>query len=199
VVAGAVAYWRGDRTTGEPLGLDLPAPPISGSTAGSGTSPSAPDSVAPTSAIPIDDETTFTDPDDADPDDPGDVTTTTTPGDDPPPDGPPDPPDPPGDTTNPVIGRAAVSPSEIGCGERASASALITDDVGVTGATVSWSGPGGSGSAEMAPDGGTWFASVGPFTADGSVAWTITATDAAGNQATAGGKNSVVNCATIGR
>jgi RNA polymerase sigma factor (sigma-70 family) len=197
VVAGAVAYWRGGPTSGEPLGLDLPAPAISGSTSGSGTSSSAPDSVTSTSAIPIDDDITFTD--DADPDDPGVITTTTTRPADPPPDGPPDPPDPPGDTTNPAIGRAVVSPSDIGCGERASASALITDDVGVTGATVSWSGPGGSGSAGMAPDGDTWFASVGPFTADGSVAWTITATDAAGNQATAGGKNSVVNCVTIGR
>jgi RNA polymerase sigma factor (sigma-70 family) len=199
VVAGAVAYWRDDPTSGEPLGLDLPAPPISGSSSGQGTSSNGSGSVTSTSAIPIDDETTSADPDDANPDDPGVITTTTTRRPDPPPDGPPDPPDPPGDTTDPVVGRAVVSPSEVPCGENASASALVTDNVGVTGATVSWSGAGGSGSAGMSPDGESWFASIGPFVANGSVEWSITATDAAGNQSSAGGKISVFNCPTIGR
>jgi hypothetical protein len=199
VVAGAVAYWRDDPTSGEPLGLDLPAPPISGSSSGSGNSASGSGSVTPTSAIPIDDETTFTDPDDADPDDPGGITTTTTDRPDPPPDGPPDPPDPPADTTDPVLARAVVSPSEVACGEKANASALATDNVGVTGATVTWSGAGGSGSADMSPAGESWSAAIGPFVANGSVEWSITATDAAGNQSSAGGKLSVFNCPTIGR
>jgi hypothetical protein len=195
VVAGAVAYWRGDPTPGEPLGLDLPAPPVPASSTGSDPSASGPRSIVSSSALPIiDDDITTTDPGGAGPEDPGVATTTTTRPVDPPPDGPPDPPDPPGDTEKPAIGRAAVSPSDIPCPGSASASASITDNVGVTGATVSWTGPDGSGSAKMSPDGDSWFASVGPFQTSGSVEWTITATDAAGNQTSTGGKNAVGPC-----
>ena len=133
VVAGAVAYWGNEATTGEPLGLDLPAPPAQQSATGSGTSGSAPGSSGTLSASPADDIVTTTDDGGADPADAGVITTTTTRPDGPPPDGPPDPPDPPGDTTRPVIaGESASNPRifTMRCEEPTSStvSATITDD-----------------------------------------------------------------------
>jgi hypothetical protein len=72
---------------------------------------------------------------------------------------------------------------------------LATDDTGVTAVTLSWSGADGSGSTQLSPDGDTWFGSLGPFAKPGSVAWTVTATDAAGNPATHSDKIAVIDCA----
>ncbi len=200
VVAGAVAYWGNEATTGEPLGLDLPAPPAQQSATGSGTSGSAPGSSGALSASPADDIVTTTDDGGADPADAGVVTTTTNRPDGPPPDGPPDPPDPPGDTTRPVIaGESASNPRifTMRCEEPTSStvSATITDDSTIS-ATLSWSGA-GSNSVPMSPDGDQWSGIISGFTETGSVEWTITATDAAGNQSSStGSKISVEGCAS---
>jgi RNA polymerase sigma factor (sigma-70 family) len=205
VVGGVVvASWRDSPTSGESLGLDPTAssqqqeasvgPPTS--TTRSGSAPSSSDS-------PGDATTTTDEPADAvDPGNPGDpdgpVTTTRRPADPQDPPGSPDPPDPPGDTAPPSVLRDTADPQVVDvapCNGMSRVSATITDNVGVTSATLSWTGDGGSGSAGMGHDGDSWFASMGPFSSTGSVSWTITATDAAGNTASGGGgKISVEPC-----
>jgi RNA polymerase sigma factor (sigma-70 family) len=203
VIGGAVAYWRDAPTSGEPLGLDLPAPSKAQPSLGPATSTTASGPASSTSgsaAATTGDETEGA----ADPANPGDpATTTRRPPGPPGPPGPPDPsgtPDPPGDTAPPSVLRETADPQVVPvapCNGTSRVSATITDNVGVTSATLSWSGDGGSGSTEMGHDGDTWFASMGPFTSTGSEAWTITATDAAGNTASGGGgKISVDSCVT---
>lgn len=198
VVAGAVALLRDDPKPGESLGLDLPAPSAPASTGTADTTSSEPASSTSVSPTQVDEETepVDEDPGGADPETPGDpTTTTTTRRADPPPD-PPDPPDP-GDTTNPVISRASASPGEIPqspCNGTASVAVLASDDTGVTAVTLSWSGPDGSGSTQLSPDGDTWFGSLGPFATTGSVAWTVTVTDAAGNTTSHSDKIAVIGC-----
>jgi hypothetical protein len=193
IVAGGVAYLRNNPVPGEPLGLDLPiAPSLATTTSEPGfpsSTPSAPPSGATTTtAGPT--TTTAVEP----VDDP--VTTTTTTRRVVPP-----PPPPPRDTTPPNISGAGASPPRINtvqCGDpsTSTASATVTDDKGVQSVTVSWSGA-GTGSAGMSRDGDVWSGSIGTFTEPGSVEWTITATDAAGNRSSlTGGKITVSPCAT---
>jgi hypothetical protein len=204
VITAAVAYWRSDSNEGEPIALDLPAPSESRAI-GTATSSNGPSSAASSSssAAPADDTTTT---DAAVPggvDDPvpgprpgpgpvGGPTTTTRVV---PPEDPPDPPDPP-DTTPPVISGASA-PQRVECGSSASVTAVVTDDVGVTGVTVTWSGP-ESGSSDLASEGDTWSGAMGPLNSQGSYVWTIIAFDAAGNQASNdGGKLSVGSCEVV--
>jgi RNA polymerase sigma factor (sigma-70 family) len=205
VIGGAVAYWRSPSPADDPQALELPAPSQVEPSLGPATSTTASGPASSSSSSPV---TTTTEEQDgtvdpqnpADPDNPVTTTTTRRPADPPGPPDPSDPPDPPADTEAPVIGAAGASPPQIvttNCREgptSSTATATITDNVGVQSATVSWSGA-GSGSAAMAREGDTWSGDIGTFTQGGSVAWTVTAVDAAGNSTTlAGGKISVSDC-----
>jgi hypothetical protein len=69
----------------------------------------------------------------------------------------------------------------------------VTDDVGVTSATLHWTDPGGkSGSTSMALRSGQWHAPLGPF-GSGTVTWHVTAADAAGNTGTGSTNKLTVN------
>jgi len=204
VVGGALVYWRDAPPADEPQALDLPAPSQAQPSLGPATSTTA---SGPASSSSSSAATTTEEPDGTvDPENPGDpdnpVTTTTTrrPADPPGPPDPPDPPDPPGDTERPAFLRESAdtqSTSVPPCPSAAGVTAIITDNVGVTSATLSWSGDGGSGSVAMSGNGDTWTATMGPFdTPGGGVDWTITATDAAGNASSGkGGRISIVDCA----
>ena len=209
VIGGAVAYWRSPSPADNPQALELPAPSQAEPSLGPATSTTA---SGPTSSSSSSAATTTTDEepdgtvDPQNPDDPDNPVTTTTrrPADPPDTQDPSDPPDPPADTEAPAIGAVGASPQSIvtpNCREgptSSTATATITDNVGVQSATVSWSGA-GSGSAAMAHDGDTWSGDIGTFTEAGSVEWTVTAVDAAGNSTTlAGGKISVRDCPLTG-
>ncbi len=193
IVAGGVVYWRDSSVPGEPLGLDVPiAPSLQTSTTGPGFSSNPPSSAPSGTTTTRPGQTTTTTVEPAD--DPGSTTTTTTRRVVPPP------PPPPRDTTPPVISNPAASNLRIftvDCPDPHSSpvSATVTDNKGVQSVTVSWTGA-GTGSANMSGDGSAWSGSIGTFTQSGSVEWTITATDAAGNSTSvSGGKISVSNCA----
>ncbi|MFL6126356.1 RNA polymerase sigma factor [Actinophytocola sp.] len=99
---------------------------------------------------------------------------------------PPPPPPPPGDRTPPVVNSASAEPSEIytrGCDQsQSSIRAAVSDDVAVTSVTLTWTphGEEPGGSKAMVPD-GDWYATLGDFSDSGTVNWSVTATDAAGN------------------
>jgi RNA polymerase sigma factor (sigma-70 family) len=179
----AVVYLRTDPVQGDPLALENSVPLTTTTTTSDTTT-----STAPTTTVPIPTtttqptrRTTTTTP-------PRRTTTTTTAVQPPPP--PPPPPTTTGDTTPPVITNATASPDEIfasDCAEELTESLVsmtATDNVGVTSATLSWSGPGEApgGSKGMTNNGKTWTAVLGPFQSTGRIVnWTVTATDAAGN------------------
>jgi hypothetical protein len=74
--------------------------------------------------------------------------------------------------------------------------ANVTDNVGVSGAVLSWSafGDNPGGSVAMSPGGGnSWTATIGGFY-PGTASWTVTATDAAGNTGKRSGRFSVSDC-----
>jgi hypothetical protein len=188
---GAVAYLRNAPVPGEPLGLDFPvAPTLPTSTAGSDQPSSAASKARPSSAT----ATATTTDDEPTPDDDTTTTTTRRPG----PPTPPDRPDPPRDTTPPELGASAANPrlNTTGCREPFTSlvSATASDDRGVTSVTLSWSGAGSSGGG-MSPGPNGWSGSIGPFSEPGGVEWTVTASDAAGNQSSTTGKITVSGCA----
>ena len=61
--------------------------------------------------------------------------------------------------------------------------ATVTDESAISSVTMRWAG----GSVPMTLRGGRWSASLGPATGPGSVPWTVVATDARGNSASASG------------
>jgi hypothetical protein len=97
-----------------------------------------------------------------------------------------------------VIGEQSVGRIRASyCGEPTTTfvSAPISDDRAVTGAKLAWVGPDqSSGTIPMVNGRGGWSAQIGPFQAPGGVTWTITAVDAAGNQAQAAGETAVLDC-----
>lgn len=117
----------------------------------------------------------------------------------------------PPDTTSPAIANENVTPGQIweedgvvsgftlSCDAKtprqATISAFVTDNVGVTSVTATWSDPLGDQSVAMSGSGSTYTATIGPYPAgtwdplsnspyDHPVTITITARDAAGNTAT---------------
>jgi RNA polymerase sigma factor (sigma-70 family) len=184
----AVVYLRTDPVEGEPLALENSVPLTTTTTTrdttttGPTTVPTTTGAAAPTTTTrPTTRRTTTT----------TRPTTTTTVVQPPPP--PPTTTTTPGDTTPPVItGEPTASPTTIfvsDCAEERTTSTVsmtATDNVGVTSATLSWSGPGDAdgGSKGMSFNGKTWTAVLGPFDFQGRVTWRVTATDAAGNDST---------------
>jgi RNA polymerase sigma factor (sigma-70 family) len=209
VAGGAIVYWRNAPTASEEQGLKLPAPSQEQPALGPATSTTRSGSPSSSSGSPAttteEEQDGTVDPQNpADPDNPVTTTTTRRPADPPNPSDPPDPPDPPADTEGPVVGALSASPPRIvttKCREgptSSTATASITDNVGVQSATVSWSGA-GSGSSPMTRDGDTWSGDIGTFTLGGSVEWAVTGVDAAGNSTTlSGGKITVSDCDIIG-
>lgn len=117
------------------------------------------------------------------------------------PGGPADPPAPPADTTAPQIVQSGGNhtfiyscPSPQHDPKTVTLSIVATDDVGVTGATVSWSGA-ASGSAPMSSvGGGEWRYTFDPSdTTVGNVSFQMRARDAAGNQSAPAGWGVFVN------
>jgi hypothetical protein len=97
----------------------------------------------------------------------------------------PPPPPPPADTTAPVVTKIGANPAFVINGQASLISVTASDNVGVTGVTLSWSGPNGiTGSAQMVPTSGTWRYSWSYDNySNGFGDWTFTARakDAAGN------------------
>jgi hypothetical protein len=91
----------------------------------------------------------------------------------------------PGDTTKPTIAQAGASASSMwDCppDNQVTLSVVATDNVGVTGVSVTWSGAPGNGSAQMVKNGGQWqYTYTSPYPAFGNVTFTFKAFDAAGN------------------
>ncbi|MFL6062955.1 MAG: sigma-70 family RNA polymerase sigma factor [Marmoricola sp.] len=80
---------------------------------------------------------------------------------------------------NPVIGRPSVGASSCDV----PVTAKVTDESRLTSVRLSWSGPGGSGSAAMSAGANGW-AATPRFTVGGQVTFRVTATDSRGNSAT---------------
>ena len=117
------------------------------------------------------------------------------------------PPPPPPDRTAPVIGGASADRPRINtpaCQQGPTTSTVTmtaSDNVGVAFGTLSWTGPGETpgGSQRMSGAGGTFSGTLGPFSNGGSVTWSVTATDAAGNTSAARtGTITVSDCPIIG-
>jgi hypothetical protein len=87
----------------------------------------------------------------------------------------------------PVIGGLSTQFREIFVGGCTPATtrvdATVTDESAISSVTMGWAG----GSVPMTQRGGRWSASLGPATSLGSVPWTVVATDARGNTASASG------------
>lgn len=82
---------------------------------------------------------------------------------------------------DPVVGRPRI-PTSPSCS--VPVSVQVTDESRITSVTLSWSGPGGTGSTAMTTSGGAWNATAGQFTSAGNVTFAITARDSRGNTAT---------------
>jgi RNA polymerase sigma factor (sigma-70 family) len=98
------------------------------------------------------------------------------------------PPPPPLDRQPPVITSAASDRPRINTPEcqspyTSTITVNATDNVGVASARVTWTGPGESpgGSQTMSGGGGKYSATIGPFPVRGTVTWSVTVSDAAGN------------------
>lgn len=198
VAAGSVvAYWRGGPTEGTPLALEQTVSTTtttgtSEATATTTQGPTTTPTTLTTTTRPTTTRRTTT---------PRTTTTTTNVVLPPPPPPPTPPPPPPRDTAEPAISGAFADPPRIfttNCeGPHSSiGTATITDNVGVQSATLSWVAQDQTtGSRAMTPNGDTWSGSIGTFTTGGSVAWSVTATDAAKNiTRIEGGTINVSNC-----
>jgi len=87
----------------------------------------------------------------------------------------------PGDTTPPAIDQWWATPTLIYDDQTATVFALASDNVGVTGVAISWTGA-KSGSGEMTKVGSEWrFSLTNTPATSGSVTFTMLARDAAGN------------------
>jgi len=195
----AVVYWRsGEPLEGEPLALENTVTSTTTTTRDRTTTTSA--APTTTTTTPLTTTTTTTT---------RRTTTTTTttnvaqpPPEPPEPPVPPQPPEPPRDTTPPVINSAASDRPRINTPEcqspyTSTITVSASDNVGVTSARVTWTGPGESpgGSQTMSGSGGTFSATIGPFEVRGTVTWTVTVSDRAGNtSAPQSGTISVSDC-----
>ncbi|MFC4855286.1 sigma-70 family RNA polymerase sigma factor [Actinophytocola glycyrrhizae] len=117
------------------------------------------------------------------------------------------PPPPPPDTQSPVISSAAADQPWLttpACEQGPTTSTVTVsaaDNVGVTSVQLTWTGPGqGPGGGQtMSGSGGTFSATIGPFTSGGAINWSVTAADAAGNTSAPGtGTITVSDCPMIG-
>lgn len=89
----------------------------------------------------------------------------------------------------PTIEQAGAYPDRIttpGCPlDSASVSAVVTDESDLDTVTLAWQAADGSaGTMPMDYRSGSWYASLGSFTAPGQVSWQVTAADTRGNSAT---------------
>lgn len=188
ITIGLALIWdRGGPISGTPLALDL-LPDTSSSVPSTGSPPLSPTTTADPSTT-----TTTTRPGATTTTRPTTTTTTTTTTTEPP---------PPRDTTPPVIVRQAARPAviHVRCTPNTTTIiATITDNVGVTSATLNWAGPDGtSGSKAMSPAGNEWSLTIGPFVKPGTGTWSLSASDAAGNTSTGTGKFTVDTVCPIG-
>ncbi|NDL59163.1 sigma-70 family RNA polymerase sigma factor [Phytoactinopolyspora mesophila] len=97
----------------------------------------------------------------------------------------------------PVIEELSADPAEVGISlcspDSAQVRARASDESGISGVELSWSGAGGSGAVGMAERAGAWHAQLGPFDSPGPVSWSIMAVDTRGNVATSETRTLTVN------
>jgi RNA polymerase sigma factor (sigma-70 family) len=183
LAAGSVvAYWRsGEPLEGEPLALENTVPTTT--TTGDRTTTTTAASAAPTTTTTTPPTTTTTTRRTTTTTTTRTTTTTTTTTTVA------QPPAPPPDRQAPVINSAAADRPRINtpsCEQPPTTSTITvsaTDNVGVTSAKLTWTGPGQTpgGSQTMSGSGGTFSATIGPFSNGGAINWTVTVTDAARN------------------
>ncbi len=84
---------------------------------------------------------------------------------------------------DPVVGRpSAADPT---CAKpTVKAFVSVRDESVLTSVRLLWSGPNGSGQADMSRSGSQWSAAMGPFTTGGPIIFRVVATDSRGNTAT---------------
>lgn len=96
----------------------------------------------------------------------------------------PPPPPPPSDTAAPTVGQPSATPNPVYNVDPVTITTTASDNVAVTGVTISWSGQ-YSGSSAMVKSGSTWvYVFTPPNDTPGSITFTVRARDAAGNQST---------------
>jgi RNA polymerase sigma factor (sigma-70 family) len=198
IAVSAVVYWRNsDEVDGKPLALDNSVPLTTTRTTTTGTStttplaapPAAPPTTTtrPTTTRTTTRRTTTTTNAAQPPPPPPPVITTTTP-----------PPDNPPEITN-----ASAAPSEfyrLACESspnQSFVSVSVSDDVGVGSVRLHWNGPTQtSGDPEPSGGGGNWTFAIGPVSSrtGGTLTWTVTATDTAGQTNTRTGTLTVLDC-----
>jgi len=98
--------------------------------------------------------------------------------------------------TPPTIGAVSVVRSACGqAGRTVYVSVPIQDEAGVASASLTWSGPGRSGTSVLSGVGGDlWAGSLGPFSAGGQVQLEVVAADTRGNQAQRTGSITIDPC-----
>lgn len=89
---------------------------------------------------------------------------------------------PPSDTTAPSVGQPSANPNPVYNVDPVTITTTASDNVAVTGVTISWSGQ-YSGSASMVKSGSNWvYTFTPPDDESGAITFTVRAKDAAGNQ-----------------
>lgn len=84
----------------------------------------------------------------------------------------------------PVVGTPVARSAPSCTNQTVTVTAPVSDESRIVSVTLSWSGPHGSGSAQMTSSGSSWSTRMGPFTLGGDITMRVTATDARGNTAT---------------
>ena len=102
----------------------------------------------------------------------------------------------PADTTPPSVGKPVYSQNIATENCEGHVTVTVTDNVGVTSVSVSWTGANVGGPGTMTHSGGNvWTYHFAPsHPSDGNTTFTVTARDAAGNSASASSSSSLVQC-----
>lgn len=95
----------------------------------------------------------------------------------------------------PVV-RTVTAPSFLRCPGPTGSPVVVAvaDESPISGVVLTWSGPGGSGSAPMRPVGDDWEAMLAPAATNGDWTWVAQATDRRGNVGTVGAPFLVSGC-----
>ncbi len=84
---------------------------------------------------------------------------------------------------DPLVGRPTAADPTC-ANQTVTASVSVADESPLKSVRLSWTGPDGTGQANMSRSGSTWVASMGPFTTGGPITFRVVATDSRGNATT---------------